>query len=316
MKDIINTIVENYQVRKSYDDKTRFINYLKGIFKEKGINLNIDSHGKIIKSRNIIVGDIDNADVIFTAHYDTCAKLPVPNFITPKNILIYILYSLFLAGIMILTAFLCSFLSTLIFHNEIISKAVYFIVLILDIFLTVFGKANKHTANDNTSGVITLLSIIFKSKRENLNKSAFVFFDNEELGLIGSSAFKKKYDGVLSDKLIINFDCVSDGDNIMFVFSKKAMNTYVEYNLSKTFNKYKDKYNKNILIEKTSNTFYPSDQMLFKNSIGVAALKKKPFIGYYMNRIHTKKDVIFDEKNIGFLCETMLDLPFNYKNPE
>ena len=47
--------------------------------------------------------------------------------------------------------------------------------------------------------------------------------------------------------------------------------------------------------------FYPSDQARFKKGVGVCALKKKPVIGYYMDRIHTRKDTVLDEKNLELL---------------
>lgn len=312
MYDFINEIFDKYQVRKSYNDKSKFIEYLESIFNKLGIKFNIDNHGRMIKSRNIIVGDIDEADTIFTAHYDTCAKLPFPNFITPKNIFIYLLYSLFLAFLMIMSAFICAFIAELLFHKSLISRLIYMFILFMDIYLMIFGKPNRHTANDNTSGVITLLTIIHGLDREYMNKTAFVFFDNEEAGLVGSSAFKKKYKN-LNYKLIINFDCVSDGDNIMFVCSKKAKFDKKFEILEENLNREKENYKKNVLIENTKNTFYPSDQMIFKKSIGVAALKKKPIIGYYMNKIHTNKDVVFDKRNIDFISKVMINVIENDK---
>jgi len=65
---------------------------------------------------------------------------------------------------------------------------------------------------------------------------------------------------------------------------------------------------KNIIFTSSSTTFYPSDQMNFKKYIGIAALKKAPLIGLYMNRIHTKKDVHFDEYNITLLSESFINL--------
>ncbi|MCR2032566.1 M28 family peptidase [Anaerofustis stercorihominis] len=312
MYDFINEIFDKYQVRKSYNDKSKFIEYLESIFNKLGIKFNIDNHGRMIKSRNIIVGDIDEADTIFTAHYDTCAKLPFPNFITPKNIFIYLLYSLFLAFLIILSASICAFIAELLFHKSLISRLIYMFILFMDIYLMIFGKPNRHTANDNTSGVITLLTIIHGLDREYMDKTAFVFFDNEEAGLVGSSAFKKKYKN-LNDKLIINFDCVSDGDNIMFVCSKKAKFDKKFEILEENLNKEKENYKKNVLIENTKNTFYPSDQMIFKNSIGVAVLKKKPIMGYYMDKIHTNKDIVFDKRNIDFISKVMINVIENDK---
>lgn len=49
----------------------------------------------------------------------------------------------------------------------------------------------------------------------NLDKAAFVLFDHEEIGMVGSYSFAKKHKEILKDKLIVNLDCVSDGDHIL-----------------------------------------------------------------------------------------------------
>ena len=46
---------------------------------------------------------------------------------------------------------------------------------------------------------------------------------------------------------------------------------------------------------------YPSDQAVFRRGVGIAALKKAPVIGYYMDRIHTRRDTVLEEKNIQLL---------------
>ena len=60
---------------------------------------------------------------------------------------------------------------------------------------------------------------------------------------------------------------------------------------------------KKVLWENGLTAFYPSDQANFKTTVAVAALKKKPVIGYYMNKIHTVKDTVCEEENLAFLCE-------------
>ena len=61
----------------------------------------------------------------------------------------------------------------------------------MNLLFTVFmgGKPNKHTANDNTSGVITLLELMNRLSPEQKERTAFVFFDNEENGMLGSAFF-------------------------------------------------------------------------------------------------------------------------------
>ena len=48
--------------------------------------------------------------------------------------------------------------------------------------------------------------------------------------------------------------------------------------------------------------FYPSDQARFRRGVGIAALKKAPVIGYYMDRIHTRRDTVLEEENVQLLC--------------
>lgn len=168
-------------------------------------------------------------------------------------------------------------------------------VLVISVFYG--GKPNEHTANDNTSGVVTLIETIAKLPPEQRSKCAFVFFDNEENGLLGSAFFRKKHKAVMNNKLIVNIDCVGDGDHILFVSNKKAR----KYFGDAFYSSFKCENGKNIRFEKTTNTFYPSDQMGFPINIAVASLKKKPVVGYYLDKIHTKKDIYCDETNIEII---------------
>ena len=60
--------------------------------------------------------------------------------------------------------------------------------------------------------------------------------------------------------------------------------------------------------------FYPSDQVRFKRGVGVCALKKSPVFGYYMDRIHTKKDTVMMEENIRLLTEGAVRLAESLSN--
>ena len=292
MTELSNIIFDKYQIRKSKKQKTEFINLLK-----EYMSVNIQTGG-LVKSRNIIVGDVEKADVVFTAHYDTCAVMPVPNFITPKNVPFYIIYSLLICIPLFVFVTLFNAALNFVTTNYWIHYFFSLSVCAFVVYMLLAGPANKHTANDNTSGVITLCEIYSKLTEEQKQKVALVFFDNEEIGLIGSSLFKKEYKKIMDNKLLVNFDCVSDGDNILLTVSKPAQNKYMD-KISTAF----VAEDKNIMVEKGEKVFYPSDQKHFKNNIAVAALKHKKIIGYYMDRIHTPKDTVFDERNIELLSD-------------
>ena len=296
MTTISEEILEKYQVRKTKRQKTAFIEAMSGWFPEITVE-----QGGFGGNRNLVLGDVSKAKVIFGAHYDTCARLPFPNFITPKNFLAYILFSLAIVVPFLLLSLGLNWLWSQVTQNDLVVFFGSFLpVMAALVFLFMGGVPNPHTANDNTSGVITLCELIATLPEAQRAPCAFVFFGNEENGLLGSAFFVKKHkkEG-LRQKLMINFDCVSDGDHMLFVQNKAALRQYGAA-LAQAF---PSSEGKTVHLEKSSNTLYPSDQGNFPMSIGVAALKKNRLVGLYMDRIHTVRDTVFQEENIHFLVE-------------
>jgi hypothetical protein len=301
MTPLSEKILAEYQVRKTKKQKTAFIDFMQSQI--PGLQVEQGGFGN---NRNLVLGDVKTAKVILGAHYDTCAQLPFPNFISPKNIPLYIGYSLLICIPFGIVAGLINALLHFVTDDFILLYWGTFLpAMALMFFLFMGGKPNPHTANDNTSGIITLCELISSMTEEQKAQNAFVFFDNEENGLLGSSFFCKlhKKDN-LKNKLMINYDCVSDGDHMLFVLSKLAMKAHGEA-FTAAFPSTEEK---TVYIEKSSNTMYPSDQANFPMGVGVAALKKKKFVGLYMNRIHTPKDTVFQEENIQFFVDGTIRL--------
>lgn len=296
MQEISEQILKDFQARKNKTQKSKFIALILNEIQKTYPDIKAYvQEGGFPKSRNIVVGDVKTADVIFTAHYDTAPALPFPNVITPRNMLLSILYAVIVIALpIIFIPFIFDILFDLPFLFSFLIRELFIVAVII---LMLFGKANKHTSNDNTSGVITLFEIMAAMNEEQRSKAAFVFFDNEETGLFGSKLFSAKYAKDIKDKPVINFDCVSDGDNIMLVHNKKLDKKHIE-NLKSAFI---ENGEKKVLFFSSSKAFYPSDQMNFKTGIGVAALKKSKLFGLYMDRIHTNRDTVFDRANIEFL---------------
>lgn len=295
MTELTQEILQNYQIRKTKAQKTAFIDFLRTRFPA----LHVETGG-VPKSRNLVLGDVNTAKVVFAAHYDTCAVLPFPNFITPKNFLAFLLYNLLICipllavmvavcvGLMLLTdSFLVAWLGMLAVF------AAFFWVM-------VGGRPNRHTVNDNTSGVVTLCELYEAMTEEERQRAAFVFFDFEEAGMFGSALFCKMHKAEMKNKLLVNFDCVSDGDTLLIIRSKKARTTYGEA-IEAAFGPAAEK---TIRLEKSATTLYPSDQLQFPCHVAVAAMKRARFIGLYLDRIHTKHDTVFDERNIDYLVQS------------
>lgn len=305
MTETTKDIFEKHQIRKTKKQKTAFIEYITDLCQRWGYSAGVERGA--LGARNIVVGDPARAKVVYTAHYDTCSVLPFPNFITPKCFALYLLYQIaIILAFFVVAALLGAFLgflltslgagATLVFWT---AEFVYFALL----FLILFGPPNKHTANDNTSGITLLIDIMRDLPEEDRDSVAFIFFDLEEMGLFGSSSFARKHKEQMKDKLLLNFDCVSDGDHILFVLRKNAKQHRTA--IEQAFAAVDD-----FKVEVTDKgVFYPSDQIAFPKGVGVASLRSAKNGILYMNRIHTKRDVIYREENIAFLKQGALELP-------
>ena len=306
-------LLQNYQIRKTAAQKNAFIEHLAEIY---GDRMHIEESGKILKNRNIVIGDPETASVVYGAHYDTCARLPFPNFITPKNFVIFFLYQIFIGLVMVAPVLLVVIpLATLFVWLglpdgvDVLLRELCLFAGILGIYLLMTkGPSNRHNANDNTSGVVTVLTLA--DRLAGRNDVCFVLFDNEEVGLFGSAAFAKAHKTVRDRTLLVNFDCVSDGDWLLILSSKPARRTAAYGDFCDSVRKFCASAEKIPLFAASGNAVYPSDQMNFKKYIAVAALKKTrmPLVGYYMNRIHTPKDTVFDERNLDVLTDIFADI--------
>jgi len=298
-------ILDELQVRKTRKQKESFRSWLCGELKAAGYSPAVE---KGFAARNVVAGNPEKAQVLFTAHYDTQPVLPVPNFITPRNLLFYVLYQLVIVlplfvAVAVVEGVILSFapmeVAWWLMPLASIAICIFFIWWIMD------GKANRHTANDNTSGVITLVETALALPPELRDKVCFVFFDNEEKGMFGSAAFAKKHKNAKKNTLMINFDCVSDGDSIQFYPGGKLKKDTAA--LERIESAFLPTPGKDVQVVRGFG-FYPSDNAMFKRGAGVCALKKKPILGYYMDRIHTSKDTIFQEENIRLLRDGCLRL--------
>jgi len=300
-------IIEDFQIRKSKKQKEAFRTWLCAELRNAGYAPSVQTG---FAAKNVVAGDADTAKVIFSAHYDTCAVLPIPNFITPRNLFFYICYQMLFLLIFLVVIFLFDFSFFLLTGAPAaVGIGLSYILCIFLVWWILNGPANKHTANDNTSGVVTLLETALTMPDEDRKKVCFVFFDNEEKGLFGSAAFTRAHKKAKKEILNINFDCVSDGDSIQFYpgGGLKKDGAALEQ-IERAFESRGEKQTEVV----RGFGFYPSDNAAFKRGVGVCALKHKKIVGYYINRIHTSKDTIFEEENIEILRDGAVRLAKNF----
>ena len=294
-------IIEKFPVRKKGEQKDGFLKYATAKAQEMGYTAKVED---IKNNRNLIVGNPESAKVVFTAHYDTPAVMPFPNFITPRNILIYILYQIIPVGCIILAGVLAVMLCQAVFGITEFEQlyAIFMVCYFGCLMLLLFGPANKNNYNDNTSGIAALLCIMQKLPREARDKVAFIFFDNEEKHMQGSANYAKQHKEVKQNTLIVNLDCVGDGKHL-FCFAKKGARAHALYPLLTESVISGEDYS--VAHVNSATSVYPSDQASFQCGTAICACKKAPVIGYYMDRIHTRRDTICDLKNLDFLADRL-----------
>ena len=182
-------IFGKYEIRKSKKQKTAFIQWLTPVLEKAGYPVAVEKGS--FGARNIVIGDVKTASVIYTAHYDTCAVMPFPNFITPKSIFIYILYQLLICIPIFALIGLGTWLARLI--DPAFALLGYWVSFLAVMGVMTCGPANKHTANANTSGTPAIIDLALAMPEELRGKAAFVLFDLEESGLLGSSSFASRH---------------------------------------------------------------------------------------------------------------------------
>ena len=257
-------------------------------------------------AQNLVIGDPENVKYLVTAHYDTPASIGIPNFITPSNFLCFLIYQLLVVGVFFLIALLIGVgVSFLTENRQIIFWSAY-IAYFGALLLMMFGPANRHNSNDNTSGVVSVLEVA-RTLPENLrNKVCFVLFDLEEAGLVGSASYRKTHKQATDRQIVLNLDCVGDGDEIVFFPTAKLRKDEGKMNwLARVYGKLAPK---SIAQRKKGFAYYPSDQGNFPFGVGICALRRNKVVGLYMNRIHTSRDTILEETNVNILRAALTTL--------
>lgn len=304
MTPLCEKVIRDYQIRKSGKQKKAFREDIKAELREKGIFMREERTKEMVANSNLIAGNIHSAEFVLSAHYDTCAVLPFPNLVAPLNWVISILFQFWIPAVIFAVAFAVAAISRLFGASPHLVSVIFRVIFVAAFVLMIAGPANRHTMNDNTSGVVVLLTLLERMTPAQRRRVAIVLFDNEEIGSVGSSVFRKRHKTVMEKKPLINLDCVGDGRHMLFAATKAYRADEALY--ARTQQAFQGEFE--ALHVSAARAFYPSDQFGYKKSLAVAAFHKKKFVGYVLGRIHTRRDVVLDEGNVEYLVEGLLRL--------
>ena len=307
----LNLLNEKFGVRRKDEEKKAFREFVLGEAEKMGLSAKVETtcDGK---NENVIVGDPERANVMFTAHYDTPAASLFPNIMIPRNIPLFFAYQMLPVMFMLAIALSISYLVGMVWLGNERAYMLTFLALYYGLYFLMFrGLSNPKNYNDNTSGVATLFEIMIGLSEDKKTSVAFIFFDNEEKGKKGSKAYFKDHESVMKDKLLINFDCVGNGETVVFI-AKEEAEKREEYKALKASFAPKGEY---------TTEFYPirgsesnSDYKSFPQGIGCMACKRTKSGLLYTPAIHTPRDTVAKDENIEYIKEGIFRFLVEIKN--
>ena len=298
---IISTLVEKFPIRRSKEQKEAFRAWAVAQAESMGYQARVES---LKDHHNVIIGDPETAQAIFTAHYDTPAGFFLPNLMTPRNRVFFHLRRVGMILLFILMAAAVGVPVYLLTGDGDTGFRVGWLVYMALVLLMMCGPANKHNVNDNTSGVAAVLELMARIPQEQRSKAAFILFDNEEKGLLGSKAYAKAHPTVKENGFIVNLDCVGDGDHVLLISSEKAREAAPYAALTAGMEAQSGRELHLFPLETSKGG---SDHRSFKTSSVVYACRVGKVIGFYCDKIHTGKDTVCEQVNLDFIAGGLSD---------
>ena len=180
-----------FPIRKTTAQKRAFEKWVMAKMREMGYRPYVDGMNRKdkLRHRNIVAGDPQNAELLISAHYDTAATIGVPDLRIPRNFPVYILaQGAVLLGMLLISLLIGTAVGLATKSGDWLILTFFFAYLAL-MLLMMFGAANKHNVNDNTSGIAALLETMQRLSPEAREKTAFILFDHQETGSRGAKSY-------------------------------------------------------------------------------------------------------------------------------
>jgi len=301
---ICEQITELFPVRRSAAQKKAFRQWVMAEIAEMGYTARVEQNDKG-RQQNIVIGDPEHAEVTFTAHYDTPTNILLPDLQIPRNYPVYLLYQIAIIGGMLLLSLIVGAAAGLATQNGDVMILSFFGAFLALMLVQIYGPANKHNVNDNTSGVTTLLETMARIPEENRDQVAFVLFDNMEKGRKGSKAYARDHLEMQHTRFVVNVDSVGVGENFVVSASSLAKQLPQYAKLEKLLAGCPER---NTYFYSSVTTRGNSDFRSFKCGVGITAYRQVSGVGLYLGDLHTARDTQADQGNIECLAKAFSEL--------
>lgn len=282
-------IFDLFNIRRTPAGKKKFFKKMGDKFYDSGYEVYED---RKLFSKDLIIGDIKKADIIFAARYDTKPTLLFKNYIFPKSKSKTYLYCFLVFSVLNLIALFFEYFYFWITESQSGSLMCYFITMAFFLLYLLFGFSFKG-ADDNTSSVMALCESILAFGPQELKrkKVAFVFYDR---------FFK-------SDKTVIELKKIGNGDILLFMCSEELRkDEKLTDRLIFCIENNEKKANTVTSLEKTVYKSLSSKTMIissfFQNKKGVL----------YSKNSRTLWDNTVDETNIALISEFIKNIVMGF----
>ncbi len=296
-----------YPVRKSAEQKRAFEQWVLAKMREMGYRPYVDGMNRKdkVRQRNIVAGDPQHAGIIISAHYDTAATIGIPDIRIPRNFPVYALSQLVILLALLLISLLVGCAVGLLSKNGDWLILSFFLTFLCIVLLMMFGKANPHNANDNTSGVAALLETMARLSPEARESTAFILFDNQETGSRGAKYFTQQHVEIQAMQLLVDLNCIGDGDHFIVSAPKLAQD-------KPGYAVLRDALEQNAAEFGVQTGFWSrirvrgaGDYRKFSCGVGISAYHHSTGVGLVTGRLHTSRDTVCREENVAYLAKSL-----------
>lgn len=296
-----------FPVRKTVAQKRAFEKWVMAKMREMGYRPYVDGMNRKdkLRHRNIIAGDPQSADLLISAHYDTAATIGLPDLRIPRNFPVYLLSQGAILLLMLLLSLIMGSLIGLATKNGDLLILGFFFTYLALMLLMMFGVENKHNVNDNTSGVAALLETMQRLSPEVRKTTAFILFDNQETGGRGAKSYGKQHVEIQTMKLLVDLNCVGDGDTFVISAPKMAQDKPEYAFVRDALTAGAKDANVNALFFGRTGVHGAGDYRRFVCGVGISAYHHSAGVGLVTGRLHTARDIVCRQENLDFLADSL-----------
>ncbi len=160
MTEAAKTVLTSYEVRKTKRQKEAFRAFLCRELGKLGYEPRVESGRSLVTSHNVVAGDPEKARGPSHRPLRHLCRPPLPQLYHPPEPPVFLLYQLAVAAVIFILAIAVEVALIMAFDPPLWAALLaMYAALAFCIWWMLAGKANRRTANDNTSGVIALLEM-------------------------------------------------------------------------------------------------------------------------------------------------------------